>query len=137
VSKLTPEEWKRMQKPLKKRRHKYNATPTTVGSEGFPSRLEARTWEKLLWYQRMGLIKNLKRYPPQIEYYVKHRATLDFAFENEVGELVYADAKGFETKEWRELVKWWKKQGPADLQVYKGHGDGVELFETVSPTEEE
>lgn len=121
-------------KPTKRiKAHKYGAQRTIIDGQEFPSKLEADTWAALRMQERMGVIRNLKRYPAQVEYVVVKKATLDFAFENSQGEFIHADAKGFETPEWKQLVKFWKKSGPTPLEVYKRNGRGIYLAEKIIP----
>lgn len=46
----------------------------------------------------------------------------------------YAEAKGFETPEWRLKLKLFRAYGPAPLRIYKGSAARPKLVELVVPT---
>lgn len=55
---------------------------------------------------------------------------VDFSF-IEKGELVYAEAKGVETADYKLKLKLWRKLKPAPLEIYKGHYRRPVLVERI------
>lgn len=115
------------------KRHKYGAKKTVIDGQSFPSKLEADTYCALKLLEQQGEIKDLVRYPKQVPYTITRRATLDFGFSDKDGNPFLADAKGFETDDWKAIVKSWPRCGPCPLRVYKANRRGIYLAETIYP----
>lgn len=104
----------------------------------FPSKLEYAVHEILLLRQRAGKINDIKRQQKVIlqdggrDTNISWR--VDFSFE-ENGETVYAEAKGIETGEYRLKLKLWRKNPPADLEIYKGSWSNPVLIERIKKNE--
>lgn len=116
-----------------KKKNKFNAKQTTVGSETFPSKLEADVYAHLKFKESVGLISNLKRQETVLLSEAKIKTRLDFVYSAQDGFLVYGEGKGMETSRWRLIKQLWRKYGPGKLEVYKSNRRGVYLFETVVP----
>jgi hypothetical protein len=102
-------------------RPKYgNKKTTLVGGETFDSKAEARRWTELLLLVRTGKLSGLKR---QVAYELVPavprdgefpalralRYVADFVYEDENGDLVVEDVKGFRTREFKlksRLMLW-------------------------------
>lgn len=115
------------------KRHKYKAKPTN----GFPSKLESAVYDYLVRRESLGEIAEIKR---QCAVVLKNcdvcgtRVSwkVDFSFiETASGEIVYAEAKGVETADYKRKLKLWKKNPPARLEIYKGSGTRIRLVEKV------
>lgn len=93
------------------RRTKYNSVKTCVGGIWFDSKREAAYYQQLLWRERAGEIKDIRR---QVPYelqpaFVANDGTriraikyiADFTYtETESGREIIVDCKGFRTKEY-------------------------------------
>jgi hypothetical protein len=103
------------------RMNKFGARRT----EGCGSKLEASVYEALKIKELAGLISDLKRQQtvvlqdgPQA---VRITWRVDFSYVDEkTGELTYAEAKGFETADYKLKLKMWRKNPPANLVIWKG-----------------
>lgn len=105
---------------------------------GFPSRLEAAVYSKLLERQLMGEIKDIERQqtvvlidgPPDVRIAWK----LDFKFtEVSDGSTAYAEAKGFATEDYKLKLKLWRFNPPGRLYIYKGDYDSPFVAEIIEP----
>lgn len=86
--------------------NKYRARKTEVDGIVFDSAAEARRWCELKLLEKAGEIRNLTRQitvPLVVNGQIICRLRPDFAF-FEGQKRVYADAKGFETRDWK--LKW-------------------------------
>jgi hypothetical protein len=62
----------------------------------------------------------------------------DFTLQNVItGSISYAEAKGFETPEWRIKRRLWKHYGPAPLQIWRGTYQKPFLDEIITPEVEQ
>lgn len=112
--------------------HKYH----TKSVDGFGSKLEKAVYIKLLDRQRLGLIKNLKRQQRVIlqEGSRDRQITwrLDFSYENvETGKLEYAEAKGYETPDYKIKLKLWRGRPLAPLEIWKGTHQNPKVVERI------
>lgn len=112
---------------------KYRAIRTPGG---FPSKLEAAVYEQLLFRERAGEIKNIKRQQTVVlqdgPREIKITWRVDFSFERTSdGKLVYVESKGFETSDYRLKLKLWRKLKPAPLEIYRGDYKRPTLIERI------
>ncbi len=110
---------------------KYRAKPT----HGFPSKLEYAVFLKLVERERLGEIRNIKRQQVVSLVDCDHCGTkmqwkVDFSFE-EKGAVVYCEAKGIETREYKQKLKAWRKSPPARLEIWKGSWQRPKLVEVI------
>lgn len=111
---------------------KYNAKP----ADGFGSKFEAAVYHALLLREKLGEIKEIKKQQTVVlqsgprETRITWR--VDFsAVEVPSGEIVYIEAKGFETNDYKLKLKLWKFKPPAKLIIYKGDFRRPFIAETV------
>lgn len=112
--------------------NKYRAKRT----EGFPSKLEAAVYYKLLEREKVGAIKNIKR-QQQVVLQGGPRETritwrIDFSFEiSDTGELCYAEAKGIENADYKIKLKLFRANPPGRLEIWRGSYKNPKLVEIV------
>lgn len=98
------------------KKHKYMAKRTN----GFPSRLESSLYDYLLLKQRDGKIKNIKQ-QQGVDLVGGIRWKIDFSYELvSTGELIYAEAKGVETQDYKIKLKLFKSDAKNVLEIYGG-----------------
>lgn len=114
---------------------KYGSTKVSHAGMSFASKLEAAVYDVLALRERAGEIGNIKVQQrvyllrdPDI-YYIP-----DFYFEMN-GAPAFAEAKGFETPEWKIKKKLWTHFGPATLEIWQGSYTRPRLIETIIPKE--
>lgn len=114
-------------------KNKYGAKKVSHAGLSFASKLEAAVYDILWWQLQRGEIDNLQMQKrvylvrsPDV-YYIP-----DFYFEID-SMPTYAEAKGFETPEWKIKKKLWNHFGPAPLQIYQGSYAAPRLVETIIP----
>lgn len=117
----------------KKIKNKYGAKKVSHAGISFASKLEAAVYDVLFLMLKNKEIENLTTQKrvylfknPDI-YYIP-----DFYYEI-AGAPCFAEAKGFETPEWKIKKKLWKHVGPAPLQIYQGSYTAPRLVETIIP----
>lgn len=125
--------------------HKFNAKKTVIDGISFPSKCEADLFSLLKFYQLATKLKDIEmqcRVDPGLCPSCGIRAApsvkIDFrAFDTELNETVYYEAKGVETDRWRLFLAWWRDSGPARLRIYKPSNSkaGVKMVEEVIPNE--
>ena len=131
MTRLTPEEWLRMQKPVK--RHKYGAKRTVIDGESFPSALEARVYSHHSWLEDCGAITELTRKATVRFDALDITYKADMKYEDKLRGTVWVEAKGMETDRWRIIKKIWVVMGLGPLEVYKANSRGIYLAETITP----
>lgn len=105
-------------------------------TNGRASKFENAVYEILKEREAAGEIRDIKEQCPVVLQGGK-RVTriawkIDFSFiECYSGELVYAEAKGFETDVYRIKLKMFRFNPPAKLEIYKGHYSDPKLVETI------
>ena len=101
---------------MKKAAHKYNAKPTRIGGVYFHSKGEAKRWSDLLWLEKAGAVKNLKRQVPislSINGVEICRMIVDFGYTDPTtGDRILEDFKGYVTPEWKLKFKIFKALFP-------------------------
>jgi len=108
------------------KKNKFGAKRTN----GFPSRLESAVFDHLKIREGAGEIADIKRYP-SVELQGGIRWKVDFSFvEIASSKLVYAEAKGVATADYRIKLRLWKSDPPARLEIWKGkyYRDEIRLF---------
>lgn len=58
---------------------------------------------------------------------------VDFRVTLKNGRVEYHEAKGREFPRWKKFVRWWRKEGPAPLTVWKGTWKRPIIAETIYP----
>lgn len=117
------------------RRNKFSAQRTN----GFSSKLESAVHDILLSRQKSGEISEIKCQQTVVLQEgardVRIAWKVDFSFvENTTKQLVYAEAKGIETMDYKIKLKLWRKNPPAPLEIYKGHYSSPKLVERIEVT---
>lgn len=97
------------------------------------SKLEASVCATLYLRKRAGEFKEILI--EQTVYLTEARIpyVVDFCCETPGGQLVYVEAKGFETASWRTKLKLWASYGPAPLEIWKGNAYRPMLHKIVKP----
>lgn len=114
--------------------NKYKAVRVTRGGRSFASKLESALHRQLELLEQAGALRDLKCQPHVFLTEARIEMIPDFsAIDTRTGELVYFEAKGFETDVWRIKRKLWKYYGPGKLEVYKGSASRLVLHETIIP----
>lgn len=118
----------------KRPRGKYGAKKVDLDGRRFDSKLEASVYQLLKLRERAGEITDLRC---QVQVLLTKASIIlkpDFAFTDvKTGAPMYAEAKGFETAEWRLKLRLWRHYGPAPLEVWKGNAARPVLDEIVIP----
>lgn len=105
----------------------------------FASKYEKVVFDYILTLEKMGVLKFRRQqahvtltdagiiYKPDYE--------VEWLVEPYQNQIVYMEAKGFETPEWRIKRKLYQHYGPAPLMIFKGmNGDGTpKLHEEIVP----
>lgn len=113
---------------------KFGNTRSEFAGRSFASKLEASVYGLLLQQQACGLLKEIQC---QVEVRLTDADVIykpDFRFfDLELNEHVFAEAKGFETPEWRIKRRLWTVYGPGRLRIYKGSAARPTLVEEIVP----
>jgi len=113
-------------------KNKYKAVKTN----GFPSKLEAKIYEMLLYRQEAQEIKDLKCQqvvvlqggPPSLRINWK----IDFSFVDcKTEQLTYVEAKGFPTDTYKLKLKLYRANPPAPLEIWSGSYKYPRLVERI------
>jgi len=114
---------------------KYGNTRTEFAGRSFASKFEASVAGLWLLMVKGGILKDLEF---QVEVRLTRAGVIykpDMrAFNIELGQTIYGEAKGFETPEWRIKRRLWTVYGPGQLWIYKGSAAYPKLVETIVPT---
>lgn len=116
-------------------KHKYGARRLqTHDGRSFASKLESSLYDQLKLREKAGEIRDLEC---QVKVYLTDAEIgmiPDFRFfEIKTNSLVYAEAKGFQTPEYRIKRKLWKFYGPGKLEVWGGSYKSLKLVEVICP----
>lgn len=120
------------------RRSKYNAQRSAsvlpaLAGRSFASQLERRRAEELTMLVQAGQISNLE-FQPTVKLTVAEIGYRpDFRYTTDSGEVVYEEAKGFETSDWLIRKKLWRVYGPGRLLIVVGGPFGCRVKETITP----
>lgn len=114
--------------------NKYKAKKIETKDGKFASQLEFRKWSELLIMQNAGLISNLRR---QVKIKLGHKVSYiaDFVYYDiKKLNLIIADAKGLETKDFRVKKEWLleKYRGFKFRTIYKDGEKWENPYETAS-----
>lgn len=114
---------------------KYGNKKIKAYGYSFDSKLERAVFEMLLIWQNSGDIKDLRHHPGTVylsEAKIGYRP--DFCWTNaKDGQLIYGEAKGYETDVYKIKKKLWAFYGPSILLVWKGSPKYLKLTETIVP----
>jgi len=114
----------------KKKPNKYGAKATG----GFGSQLEAAVGGFLELREKNGEITDLKRQQTVVlqDGPQNQRITwrIDFSF-IENGVLTFAEAKGFETEDYKLKLKLYRGKRPHPLEIYKGIASNFQMVERI------
>ena len=117
------------------RKNKFGREKVSHSGMRFDSKLEAAVYDILKLMERAGEIKDL-RHHPGTTFLTRARVQSrpDFSYTNPAtGETEYAEAKGFETPEYRIKLRLWRFYGPGKIHIWKGSHSKPFLHETVTP----
>ena len=112
--------------------HKYKANKVSHAGRSFASKLEASLYDYLKLLELAGDISELTC---QVTVYLT-RARIQMRPDDSVlehGKLIFAEAKGYETSDYRIKRKLWQFYGPGPLRVYKGTYRKLVLAEELIP----
>lgn len=115
----------------------YRKVPrVSVAGRSFASKFEAEIFQMLSLMEAAGEVKDLRCQDhvflteARIEYIPDFRV-----FDNKLSQLVWHEAKGFETDVFRLKKKLWKFYGPGRLIIYKGSAKSYRVAEVIIPRE--
>jgi len=116
--------------------HKYSAERSTRAGRSFASKLEAALFDLLVLREKAGEIREISQQAQIVLSQAKIIYKPDFMFVDcKTGRTVFAEAKGYETPEWRIKRRLWLAYGPSPLEVWKGSHRRLTLSETLMPQE--
>lgn len=116
------------------RLEKYGNTKIDHAGYSFASKLEAAVFDILKWREKAGEIRDIQCQDSiyltdaRIEYRADFRFTVATT-----GEVVWAEAKGFENEKWPLKRRLWIYYGPGALEIYKGTYESPKLVEVLKP----
>jgi len=114
--------------------NKYGAKKTTHAGLSFASQLEADVYDLLVWFVSKKKLRALRCQPHVFLTDARIEMIPDFsAFDLSLGELVYYEAKGFETATWRLKKKLWRVYGPGRLRIYMTDRGELKMVEEIIP----
>jgi len=118
-----------------KRKQKYGSVRIKHhAGYSFASKLEGDLFDFLEILKKGGNIKDIVVQNSVYLTAARIQYIADFkAFDIELNEYSWWEAKGFETDVWRIKRRLWKHYGPGLLHVYKRQGRGLYLAETIVP----
>jgi len=113
---------------------KYRSKRVNYEGHSFASQLEAAVFNLLTLREKAGEIKEIQH---QDHIYLTNARICyipDFKFfDLKTEEYTWAEAKGFETPEWKIKKRLWQHYGPGRLEIYKGSAKRITLAETLTP----
>lgn len=118
----------------KKRNHKYAAQKVEYDHHSFASKFEAALYQWIKLRELNGEVTDVKC--QETVYLTEARIIYkpDFSYiDSQTKKKIYAEAKGFETPEWRIKRRLWEYYGPGILEIYKGSYTSFQLHETLKP----
>jgi predicted nuclease of restriction endonuclease-like RecB superfamily len=111
--------------------NKYRARRTSLDGYSFQSKLEADCYLFLKNQEDVEILQT------QIQVHLTRAKILykpDFKIQyKSTKEIVYVEAKGFQTASWRIKRRLWMFYGPAPLLIYQARGTRLILTETIIP----
>lgn len=113
---------------------KYRSKRVAYDGYNFASQLEAAVYEILKLREKCGEIKDIQH---QDHIYLTEARICyipDFKFfDCKYDEYAWAEAKGFETTDWKIKLKLWRYYGPGRLYIYKGSAKRPMLSDEIIP----
>lgn len=113
---------------------KYGAKRTELAGRSFASKLEASVYALLLLREKAGEIAEIEC---QVQVALTAAGIIykpDFRFIRTAdARACFAEAKGFETPEWRIKLRLWKVYGLGPLELWKGSAARPVLVDTINP----
>lgn len=113
-------------------KNKYRAKKVEKAGTWFDSKLESAVHDLLLLREKAGTISNIR---------VKHKIVfndtdiswnIDFSFiDLASGDIIFCEAKGLETADYKIKKKLWQTHGHGVLEVWKGTAARPVLAETI------
>lgn len=117
------------------KREKYGNRKQELAGHSFDSKLEKGLFDLLSLQASGGELRDLTHHPKTV--YLSEARVIykpDFSFINcATSEEEWAEAKGFETSDWRIKRRLWISYGPGKLHIYKGSAGRLTLIETLEP----
>lgn len=114
--------------------HKYRAERVSYDHHSFASKFEGALY---LWLKLREKNDEIFEIKCQETVYLTDAKIIykpDFSyFDINSGTRIYAEAKGYETSDWRIKRKLWMFYGPGKLEIYKGSANNFKLYETLDP----
>lgn len=105
-----------------------------IAGHSFASQLEAGLFLMLTAMEQAEEVKDLACQPHVFLTDARIEMIPDFrVFDLRREELVYHEAKGFETDVWRIKRKLWTHYGPGPLRVWKGRATALRMVEEIIP----
>lgn len=100
----------------------------------FASQLEAAVFNILQLREKCGEISDIQHQDHVYLTEARICYIADFKFlDKKTNEYAWAEAKGFETPEWKIKLKLWRYYGPGRLYIYKGSAKRVTLTDEILP----
>ena len=114
---------------------KYNSKRVEYDHQSFSSKLEASLYQWFKLKEQNGEITDIKCQETIYLTLAKIIYKPDFSyFDLKSDRKIFAEAKGFETSDWRIKRRLWLFYGPAPLEIYKGSYNNFTLHETLNPS---
>lgn len=111
-----------------------NARVKTHDGRSFASKLEASLYDELMFREIAGDISNIRCQVHVELTEAKVKMIPDFLYFCHKRQMdIYAEAKGFETPEYRIKIRLWKFYGPGIIEIYRGTHKNIKLVETIQP----
>lgn len=113
-------------------KNKFNAKP----ANGFGSKLESAVHDHLVFRESVGEISDIKRQQTVVlqdgarDVRITWRVDFSF-FEKRSMKVVYCEAKGIETQEYKLKLKMWRANPPATLEIWKGSYQNPRMVERI------
>lgn len=118
------------------RRNKFKA----VRTNGFSSKLESAVYDMLKNRESAGRIREIKcqqtvvLLPGPRSHRIAWKVDFSFIELNKGERLVYCEAKGIETSDYKLKLKLWRANPPAPLEIWKGSHKRLFLAERLEPS---
>ncbi len=115
----------------------YRKVPrVSVAGRSFASKFEAEIFQMLSLQEAAGEVRDLKCQDHVYLTEARIEMIPDFrVFDNKLQQLVWHEAKGFETDVFRLKRKLWTVFGPGRLVIYKGSAKSYRIAEVIVPRE--
>ena len=115
---------------------KYGSKKISHSGYSFASKLEAALFDLLKLRQMAGEISDVKCQDHIHLTRARIQMIPDFKFfDIKTQTIMWAEAKGFQTSDWRIKRKLWTVYGPGPLEIWMGSHSKPYLDETIKPEE--